>query len=193
MSAPEIKLTDSNRPGWTAFARLETTSPEKYYGHKDWGVDLFVLEVPGGAWRGVETTTPLIGPLVGGNALELHDGLTAPIMDGVVRFKGPLTNPQLTDSRGSYAAVLGDVGDVEYIRLDMRTSRAWATTTDTWTGGVEVSALLDFGGPRGHFEITPTLKNPTDPLHTVGRVTLTQSAYGSDSGVQIRSRSAQLF
>lgn len=193
MATPEIVVRDSKRPGWKATGRLLTASPEKFYGHTDWGVELFVISIPGGVWRADTNTTPKTEAGAMGVTHTLYPAITAPVQDAIVRLQGPLENPQVQDSSGSYFVVRGTIPAGEYVRFELATGRAWLTTTDTWTGGTEISGEVDSGGPRHIFEITPTLADPSDPLTTEARLSLTQSSYNTGSGIQVRGANASLF
>lgn len=193
MTEPKLVFTDSERPGWFAEGRLMTSSPEKFYGHKDWGVDLFVINIPGGCWRKAVETTAIKLAAPAGATLDVFPGLSAPVQDAIVRLKGPLQNPQVLDSSGAFIAVAGTIAAGEYLRFEAKTGRAWLTTSDIWTGGTEVSGEVDSGGPRYNFEITPLRTNPADPLARVGRLTLTQTTYNTGSGFQVRGAAVALF
>lgn len=193
MATPEIVVRDSKRPGWKATGRLLTASPEKFYGHTDWGVELFVISIPGGVWRADTITTPKVAASPLGITLELFEGITAPVQDAMVRLEGPLEKAQVIDSAGSYFTVRGTILAGQYIRYELATGRAWLTTTDTWTGGTEISGEVDTGGPRHIFEITPSLKEPTNPMDTVGKLTLSQASFNAGSGIQVRGANASLF
>lgn len=193
MTEPELTLRDSERPEWFAKARLLTATPEKFYGHKDWGVDLFVLSVPRGTWRAAVVTSILTPAAPAGATHTIFSGISAPVQDALVRLKGPIQNAQVLDSRGSFVTFKGTIAAGQYGRFDMATGRAWLTTTDTWSGGTEISGEVDYGGPRGIFELTPKLVTPTDPSDRVASVILNQTTYGTGSGIQIRGSNATLF
>ena len=102
-------------------------------------------------------------------------------------------SPQLVDSSGAFLAVEGSLEADQYLRFDSSSGRAWTTTTDTWDGGEEVSGLIDFGGPRGTFEITPHFPSPADPRTRNGQLMLSCDSFGAGSGYQIRGRPAYLL
>lgn len=194
MSSRVLTITDSNKPGWAITGRLLSSSPDKFYPTKDWGVDLFVVEVPEGAWRSAaEVTTPAVTPIAGSTNITLFSGISATVQDAIVRIKGAIQNPQLVDSSGAYLKVNGTIPANEYVRFDMRSGRAWQTNSDTWIGGTEVSGLVDFGGPRSVFEITPAPVNPVSPLLSEAKLTLTQTSFDAGARVQVRGRNAYIF
>lgn len=117
-------------------------------------------------------------------------GMSAPIQDGVVRVKGAASGIQLTDSSGAWLT-LPDIPAGEYVRFDMDTGRAWHTTTETWFGGTEVSGQVDFGGPRGVFEITPVMVGG-DPDSRKGVLTVT-TVTRSGAEVAVRGKDARLI
>lgn len=190
-SAPTLTIA---RNGLMAEGRLASSSPEKYEDHLGWGQDAFLLEIPGGCWRdSTESTTAHIAAAAGGATVSLLSGISAPVQDATIRFKGPLEKPQIVDSSGAFIAVDGTLTASEYLRFDSNTGRAWSTTSDAWSGGDEVSGLVDFGGPRGVFEITPKFTTPANPTVRAGSLTLTQQSFGAGAGVQVRAKAAYLF
>lgn len=189
MTGVNLEIQSEKFPGFTASGYTISSSVESYYEAKGWAKDLFVVEVPSGCWRGPVVTTPITVPAPAGAKLTVFPELRAPVQDAIVRIKGPIEKPQITDPRGSFVVLNATVPANNYLRFDSRTGRAWITTTDTWVGGDEVSGQIDFGGPRGIFEITP----PADPTKTDGSVTLTQASYNTGSGFQIRAASAVLI
>ena len=139
------------------------------------------------------------GPIVTSNALALGTasvavtglfaGLGVEVQDAIVRVKGAATGLQVTDSSGAWFTFADPILATEWLRFDAATGRAWKTTTDVWTGGTEVSGAVDFGGPRGVFEISPYWG--ADPATRDGRLTV---ATGTRSGasIQVRGRAAFL-
>lgn len=194
LSQSSISITSDENPGKVAQGRLVSASPDTYHPVPDVHQYTFLIEIPEGAWRGVVETTSALTPAAGAGASQtMFAGLTAPVQDALIRVKGPIVNPQVVDSSGAFFTYQGAVSSTQYVRFDSNTGRAWRTTTNVWTGGTEVSGLIDFGGPRGVFEIAPHSTNPANPTITVGRITLTQESFGAGAALQIRGRSANLF
>lgn len=121
---------------------------------------------------------------------DILSGLSAPVQDAVIRVKGAATGIQVTDQSGAWVT-LPDVAAGRWVRFEADTGRAFETTTDTWTGGTEVSGAVDFGGPRGVFEITPAL-TPGDPTTRVGRLTVA-TASRTGAVIEVRGKSAHLL
>ncbi|MGF3056142.1 hypothetical protein [Microbacterium sp. YY-01] len=115
-------------------------------------------------------------------------GLSAPVNDAVLRLRGPAESCLVTDSSGAWVS-LPPVPANQYVRFDAKTGRAWQTTSDTWTGGTEVSGLVDFGGPRGWFEITPVLTSPDDRR---GKLTVAGTGVSGATRLEVRGRAAYL-
>lgn len=193
VAAPQLVITDSALPGRTATGKLLSSSPVTYLGYDDWGEDLFVVEIHEGCWRGELATSAMIPAAPGGAVASVFPGLSAPVQDAIIRLRGPLTNPQLLDAGGAFLAVDGTLEVGQYLRFDSSSGRAWTTTEDAWLGGDEVSGLVDYGGPRGVFEITPSFTSPADPRARSGRLTLTSDAYAAGAGFQVRGRGAYLL
>lgn len=158
------------------------------YGPADALIDVtFVVKVPGAFWRDREAST-VSAPLGALSVpVPVFADMSAPVQDGVIRVKGAATGIQITDASGAWLT-LPDVAAGEFVRFDMDTGRAWRTITDTWAGGTEVSGLVNFGGPRGVFEITPSF---TDPNDRAGELTVT-TASRSGAVVDVRGKAAYL-
>jgi len=188
-TAPALVISRDDAPGRVAVGSLKSSSSPKDYPRSGMVSAVFYVEIPDGAWRGGEEVTALFVTGPAGVTGSLFPGLSAPVQDAIVRFRGPLEDPQIVDPSGAFIAVDGTIGDGEFLRFESDRGRAWLTDTDSWTGGEEVSGLVDFGGPRGIFEITPQF---TDPAERTGQVTLTQASYNTGSGFQVRGRAAFL-
>ena len=192
-SSQTLEIRELANPVRVAIAGLESSTPEQHFPRADLYSHSFIVEIHEGCWRGALETTQLIPAAPAAAVGAVFTGLSAPVQDALVRFAGPLVNPQLLDASGAFFAAEGTVEAGQYLRFDSSSGRAWTTTTDTWDGGEEVSGLVDFGGPRGTFEITPHFTAPTDPRSREGHLTLTSDSYGSGSGFQIRGRPAFLL
>ena len=153
----------------------------------------FLIRLPGVFWRDASVSTSSAASLSSASVAVtgLFDGISAPVQDAIVRVKGACTGLQVTDSGGSWFTYAESLSSSEYLRFDSASGRAYVTTSDTWTGGTEVSGDIDFGGPRGVFEITPRLA-PSDPSDRDGRLTVT-TATRSGASIQVRGRAAYLI
>lgn len=142
-------------------------------------------------FRSVATTTSTAVALssasvtVGG----LFSGLSAPVQDAIVRVRGGLDVLTVTDSSGSWWT-FDTIASGNYIRFDSATGRVFATATDVWTGGTEVSGRADFGGPRDLFEITPAWTVSGDPAVRAGVLTVTTTARTGSPQIEVRGRGA---
>lgn len=190
MTQQELTITHEDKPGVQAKGRLLSATPEASHRALEWDRYAFLVEIPLGKWEATtETTSAFVTPTTGGTALDVFPGLTAPVQGGYVRFRGPLTNPQVIDSSGAHVSVYGDIAAGTYVRYDLRTARAWATTSDTWTGGTEVSGTINTGGPRHMFEIQPYI-TPGDPESRRGALSLRSE--GGSGAIQVRGKTAYL-
>lgn len=148
------------------------------------------FRIPGAAARGPDITSSSIAlgaasvPVTG-----LLPGLALEVQDAVIRVKGSVTGLQVTDSGGSWFTYSGAISGSSWLRFESATGRAFLTGTDTWSGGVEVSGAVDFGGPRGLFEIAPSWV--ADPSVRSGQLTVA-TATRSGASVQVRGRAAHL-
>lgn len=191
--APTLTVTSTEHPGLSAVGVLRGSSMENHYDFLDFDEELFVVEVADGAWRGTQVTTTFVAASALGASVSLFAGMSAPVQDAVIRLKGPLEDPQITDTSGSFFVLDGTIPAGQYVRFEADTGRAWLTTTDVWSGGTEVSGQVDYGGPRDVFEVTPRFPSPSDPTVREGRLTLTQASFNTGSGFQVRGRSAHLL
>jgi hypothetical protein len=182
-------LTNLYDPGDVVveFASASSTG----YGAAEGIVDVaLTFRIPDAAARGVEVTSAAVALGVASVPVSgLFPGLSVDVQDAIVRVKGAVTGLQVTDSGGSWFTYGGSVTGASWLRFEAATGRAFVTATDTWSGGTEVSGAVDFGGPRGLFEISPTWG--ADPAVRDGRLTV---ATGTRSGasVQVRGRAAYL-
>lgn len=180
MSTPKLEITDDKRPGMVATGRLLSSTVEDYHEVKGWAKDLFIIEIVSGCWRGPQVTSTPKPLVAGGTHFTAYPGLTAPVQDGKVLITGPVQNPQVVDSNGSFFKLTGTVEAGSTLEVDLANGRAYI-------GAVEVSGLLDFGGPRGGFEITPSMPD------MVGKLVLTAASYGTGSSVSVSGKPAYLF
>lgn len=184
------ELADTSR---TAEGHLVSSTVEQHFPKANFYTHSFLVEIPEGAWRGPQVTTALTAAAALGAPLSLFTGLSAPVQDALVRVRGPIQDPQVVDTSGAFFALDGTIAAGNYVRFDSNTGRAWLTTSDTWSGGSEVSGLIDFGGPRDVFEITPRFPTPSNPATREGRLTLTQGSFNTGAGFQVRGRPAFLL
>lgn len=152
----------------------------------------FVIRLPGAFWRSAADATSAAVALAPGSVQVsgLFSGISAPVADALVRVKGATTGLQVTDTAGSWFTYSPALAAGKYLRFESATGRAFTTDTDVWGGGTEVSGAIDFGGPRGVFEITPRL-SASDPASRDARLTVA-TASATAASVQVRGRGAFL-
>lgn len=184
-------ITTALNPGMEATRFAFISSSTEGFRPNEHVVDLSVaLRVPDGAWRSITEETFEVAPGVGATALTLFAGMTATVQDAVLRFRGAATGIQITDSSGAWLT-LPTVAASTWVRFDSSTGRAWLTSTDSWVGGEEISGLVDFGGPRGRFEIAPSM-TAGDPTAWSGRLIVTTATRAS-ALLEVRGKSARLL
>ena len=117
------------------------------------GTATIMLSIPGVFLRGPVTASTAAN-LGTSTTLTLANlaGSTAPIGDAIIRIKGGLTNPSVTDANsGSGISWSGTLATTDYLYLDARTLTARRSTSATaWTsGGTDVTSTLSYpvGGP----------------------------------------------
>lgn len=186
---PGLVLTDSNLPGLEAVVELRSLSAAGY-GAAEELVDLTaVLGLPGVFWRDVATATSPLAALTGsGQAVTVMAGLSAPVRDAIVRLRGGLTSPRVQDSNGSWIQYNASIPGGQYLRFESATGRAFLTTSDTWTGGTEVTTAVGNGSGPYPLELTPYFT--TDPTVRSARLTVTYSGASGAPGIEIRGKRA---
>lgn len=191
LTRPSLTLRNTENVGWEATGRLISATVDEYHEKPGWAKDTFVIEIPGGAWRSEITNVSKITP---GSTQTLFNKISAPVQDAMIRFQGPIQNGQVVDlGSGSYLAITGTIPAGQYLRFEMDTWRGWITTTNTWTGGTEATGNIDFGGPRGVFEITPRFTVPSDPNARQAELQVTATSFSTPAGVEVRGRNAMIL
>lgn len=183
-------LDSTYEPGEAAVEFVSCTPTGR--GGADSTVELsIVFRVPEASARGALATTASTVLSAASVAISgLFPGLSLEVQDAIVRVKGAVTGLQVTDSSGAWFTYTGPVTASQWLRFESATGRAFLTATDTWTGGTEVSGAVDFGGPRGTFEIAPSWT--TSPADRAGALTVATASRTSAS-VQVRGRAAYLI
>lgn len=189
-STPLI-LTVTGDSSRSAEVALRSSSVDAIYKHERLIDVTYYVEIPGAYWRSASIiTSPAVSlSSASVDVSGLFVGLSAPIQDAIVRVRGQFSGLQVTDSGGSwFTGPPTAVAAGNYLRFESDTGRAFVTTSDTWTGGTEVSGSIDFGGPRGVFEIMPRLA-AGNPASRDGKLTVT-TATRSNAQIQVRGRAA---
>lgn len=147
-----------------------------------------IFNVPGGSWRGQETTeTYYNGTTSLPNALLS----TVPIVDAALLLRGPATSLLVEDDTSETAIFWGDgsstVGSNQWLLIDPRYMRARIHGSESWSfdSGTNVSGALEF---RGNGPLTFTSRGSGAFGSRSG--TFTISTMGGNNGVRIRSRYA---
>lgn len=186
-----LVLTRDDYPGKEISVRLASATPDRVFDRNQYIDATFVVELTGAFWRDQVATTPSVVVDSASTVLTLFPGISAPVADAVLRLQGGATGIQIIDKAGSWVT-LPDVGLGSYVRFETDTGHAFVTTSDAWTGGTDVSGAVDFGGPRGVFEITPVLA-PLDPSDRRGELTITTASRTGTGIFAVRGKSAQIL
>lgn len=190
-SARELVLTRDDKPTIEAQARLRAATPDRVFPRNQWIDATFLIEITGAYWRDKATTTTPITPLSSAAVnLDVFIDGSAPVQDAMVRIQGATTGVRVTDASGAWVS-LPDCAAGQYVRFESDTGQCFRTTTDTWNGGTDISGLVDFGGPRGNFEITPVLA-AGDPATRRSKLTIT-SATRASASVAVRGKAAYVL
>lgn len=152
----------------------------------------FQVRFPSVYWRDASVITSTPATLTSSvQVTGLLPGITGIVGDAIIRIKGQSAGVQVTDSGGSWFTYAPNLPAGSYLRFESATGRAFVTTSDTWSGGTDVSGAVDFGGPRGVFELAPLLA-AGNPLSRSARLTVTSTTFVGAS-IQVRGRSSYLL
>lgn len=182
-----LTLTREDRPGVEIACRFAGSTPDRIFTANQWIDATFLLELTGVYWRDkLAVTTPKTLDTAS-VVLEVFTGMSAPVQDAVIRLKGAASGVQVTDASGAWVTLPAATAG-QWVRFDANTGKCYRTTTDTWSGGEDISGDVDFGGPRGVFEITPQI-TAGDPRDRRGRLTIT-SASRTGAVIEVRGKAA---
>lgn len=187
LSGQNLVLTRDDHPTWEVKARFASLSVDEVFHHNEWIDATFILELTGAFWRDKAASTDTVALTSVSAFLDLWTGMSAPVSDAMVRVKGSAAGIRVADAGGSWVT-LPDVTASQYVRFEADTGKAFITTTDTWVGGTDVSGQVDFGGPRGVFEVTPVLA-ALQPASRKGILTVTTTSR-SGAALSVRGKAA---
>ena len=182
LSSPSLTLTHDGRD---AVVELLAAASEFGFLFTDYTC---LFRVPGMFWRDpTVTTTTAVAISSASVVVDVMSGLSAPVRDAIVRIKGGVTNPKVTDSQGSSFQYIGVLPATSWLRFHSDTGRAYTTTTDVWTGGTEVTGVVLNGPTVYPLELTPKF---TDPTIRAAQFTVTTTARTGTPTVEIRGKRA---
>lgn len=187
--ARRAKLAAKVASGLVVPVELLTMSPDRLRtATPTW--DVTIVFRAGTAWRDPSDTTSAAVSLASASQLAtVMSGLSAPVRDAIIRVKGAVTGLLVTDSSGSWVSYGSSLPSGSYWRFDSATGRAYVTTSDTWTGGTEVTGATDWSDIGAAFTIAPSF---TDPATRAGVLTVATSTR-SGATVEVRGRRAYAF
>lgn len=189
-SSKPLVLTDALRPGVEVVGRLASSSVDRVFARNEWVDATFFIELTGAYWRDKIETSKSQTLTAGSHVVSVLPGLSAPVADAVLRVKNAATGIQITDTSGAWVT-LPNVAAGESVRFESATGRCFRAAADAWTGGTDISGAVDFGGPRGNFEITHMLK-ANDPSDREGKLTVA-TATRTGAVFDIRAKGAYLI
>lgn len=168
------------------------TSPTGY-GDADEIVDVtFTLRFPEPFWRDLAISTSATFSLSAGELeFQLWPGLSAPVGDVLVKARGPHSGLSLLDASGAWVN-LPSCSATETVVFDSATGEAGKNTANAWTFVTDVSGAVDFGGPRGVFEITPQRRDP-DPRIRQAELMASATGVSATTSLAFRGRAAYLL
>ncbi len=173
----------------TADAQLVSMNTPDFSCPSDRADATIIFNVPGGAWRGVQSDVTYVN----GSAHTLANALlsTVPIADSLLLLRGPATSFLLTDNTSVTSIFWGDgsstVGSAQWLLIDPRYMRARLQSAEVWTftTGTNVTGALEF---RNNGPLTFTSRGSGSFGNRTGTFTVT--TVGGNNGVQVRSRYA---
>lgn len=182
----ELSLTDV--PGRVIRFQTESISANGW-GAGDYMVDVTVLiSLSTVWWRDIAESTSAPATLGGLVTVNVFPGISAPIRDAIIRVKGETSGFQVTDSQGAFFKYTANLTQTQYVRFHSDTGRAFLTSSDSWTGGTEVTDKIDYGPTPFFFEITPSF---TDPSNRVGELAVQTSS--NTARIQVRGRNSYVI
>lgn len=140
-------------------------------------------------WRDITAVTNSPTAIASASqVVNVLDGLSAPVRDAIIRVAGSITGVKVADSQGAWVRYPQALPAGSYLRFHADTGRAFVTTTDTWTGGTEVTGQIENGPGPYLFEATPYFT--TDPGARVARLTVTSDARAGSPTIEVRGKRA---
>lgn len=157
-----------------------------------------ILEKIYGFWSSQnEYTTALIPITAASQEVDLTSdlaGSNAPIIDGKIRIKGPLSaaTGQVVvydkgTTRGLGIKVIPALTASQYVIIDMLTMKASMVTSDTWTGGTDFSARVVITGD-GQFSLDHKESFAFPTSFSYGATVVSAGYTSGSTAVQFRLR-----
>lgn len=151
-----------------------------------------IIRFPAPFWRDLAVSTSEVFSLSTGEAeMKLWPGLSAPVGDALVKARGPHSGLSLLDASGAWVN-LPACSATETVVFDSATGEAAKNPLNTWSFVTDVSGSVDFGGPRGLFEITPQRRDP-DPRIRQAEVMASATGVSAQTTITFRGRAAYLL
>lgn len=186
---PTLELASVAAPSRVAAVQFMASEVDTIY-NADRSVDMrYTLAMLDAAWRDkAQDTSAAVALAASVNVTGLLPGGSAPVQDAIVRVKGAATGLQVTDqASGSWFTYAGSIPAGSYLRFEASTGRAFVTSTNTWSGGTEVSGAVDFGGRNGLFELTP-IGTLAAPQTRSAALTVTTATRDASAAIEVRTR-----
>ncbi|WP_213816178.1 hypothetical protein [Glaciihabitans sp. dw_435] len=154
--SPNLQMTRTDNPNKVFPLQFLSSSPETL-GDEEELIDVSLGFINNDVFwfDKVGTWYPELSFPSGALTAKILDGMTAPVLDAILRIKGGIDNFVVTDSRGSSFAYNATIPVGNYFRFEAVSGRAFVTTTDSWAGGTEVTGSVINGPGPNAFELTP--------------------------------------
>lgn len=171
-----------------ALVELEVGEPQHFTTGDDevWADYRCTFRVPGVYFRSKTATTSTPASINAASVdVSVLSGISGRVTDAILRVKGAVSG--LRVEAGSSFVTFGDaVESNEYLRIDTGARTAHVTTSDTWTGGTDVTGDLDWGPGFYPLVIAPVF---SDPATRAGKLTV-KTTSRSGAAIEVRAKGA---
>jgi hypothetical protein len=186
-----LTITDDDRPGKYVNATLATSSIDRLFTSNQWIDVTYVLKLNGAYWRDLAAPDRVFPLTVASETVEFWSGISAPVGDALIRLRGSHTaTATITDASGAWLSFSSATAS-EWLVFDMATGAAGKNTNGSWAMTTDISGSVDYGGPRGIFEIT-SKRNVADPAIRIASLTVSRAA-ATAGELAVRGKAAYVF
>ena len=131
------------------------------------------------------TTSPAAAINAASVDVSVLSGISGKVTDAILRIKAAVTGLRI-ESGDTYVEFGDAIEGSERLIIDCGKRTAHMVTTDTWTGGTDVTEHLDWGPGLYPLVIAPTW---TDPATRAGKLTV-KTTTRSGATIEVRAKGA---
>lgn len=190
-TAPTLTLRKESDASIVATVSLLSSEVTRVFPRGEYIDMTYIVQIDQTYWRGPTTTTdPVVLTTANQTISDMFPGVSGPIQDAIVRVKGGFAGLSVKDSSNAWFSYNGTVATGRWLRFHARTGRAFLDLADDWgsASSTEVSGQIDYGGPRGVFEMWPTWDDDIRTRYT--EVIVSTTSRTSNPSVQIQAKAA---